>query len=146
MENLIIVRGIVLTHAPVGDYDWTVTIFTADRGKITAFAKNARRPGVKLSGCVEPFCFGTFKIFVGKNSYTIVEADIENFFEGFRQDLEGALYGTFFLELVSFYTRENNEDVMLLNLLYISLKALLNKKIPNRLVRCIFTLRTLQVE
>ena len=146
MENLLIVRGIVLKHAPVGDYDWTVTIFTADRGKITAFAKNARRPGVKLSGCVEPFCFGTFKIFVGKNSYTIVEADIENFFEGFRQDLEGALYGTFFLELVSFYTRENNEDVMLLNLLYISLKALLNKKIPNRLVRCIFELRTLQVE
>ena len=34
MENLLIVRGIVLKHAPVGDYDWTVTIFTADRGKM----------------------------------------------------------------------------------------------------------------
>ncbi len=146
MENLLIVRGIVLKHAPVGDYDWTVTIFSADRGKITAFAKNARKPSLKLSGCVEPFCFGTFKLFVGKNSYTIVEADIENYFEGFRQDLEGALYGTFFLELISFYTRENNEDKELLNLLYISLKALLNDRIPNRLVRCIFELRTLQIE
>ena len=146
MENLLIVRGIVLKHAPVGDYDWTVTIFTADRGKITAFAKHARRPSVKLSGCVEPFCFGTFKLYVGKNSYTIVEADIENYFEGFRQDLEGALYGTFFLEVISFYPRENNENVELLNLLYISLKALLNKKIPNRLVRCIFEIRTLVIE
>ena len=95
MDNLEVVRGIVLKHAPVGDYDWTVTLFTAERGKITAFAKNARKPGLKLSGCVEPFCFGTFKLYVGKNSYTLVEADIDNYFEGFRQDLEGALYGTF---------------------------------------------------
>ena len=121
MDDLIIVRGIVLKHAPVGDYDWVATIFTSDRGKISAFARSARKPNSKLSGCVEPFCFGTFKLFVGKNSYTIVEADIENYFEGFRQDLEGACYGTFFLEIASFYTRENNEDKELLNLLYISL-------------------------
>ena len=146
MEDFIIVRGIIIKHAPVGDYDWTVTIFTADRGKITAFARSARKPGSKLSGLVEPFCFGTFKLFVGKNSYTIVEADIENYFEGFRADLEGACYGTFFLELCSFYTRENNEDKELLNLLYLSLKALLKETIPNRLVRCIFELRALQIE
>lgn len=146
MEDFVIVRGIILKHAPVGDYDWTVTIFTAERGKITAFARSARKPASKLSGCVEPFCFGTFKLFAGKNSYTIVEADIENYFEGFRGDLEGACYGTFFLELCSFYTRENNEDKELLNLLYLSLKALLKDNIPNRLVRCIFELRALLIE
>ena len=146
MEDLVIVRGIILKHAPVGDYDWVVTIFTADRGKITAFAKSARKPGGRLSGLVEPFCFGTFKLYAGKNSYTIIEADIENFFEGFRQDLEGALYGTFFLEMASFYARENNEDVELLNLLYISLKALLKESIPNKLVRCVFELRSLVIE
>lgn len=146
MEDFLIARGIIIKHAPVGDYDWTVTIFTAERGKITAFAKGARKPGSKLSGLVEPFCFGTFKLFVGKNSYTIVEADIENFFEGFRADLEGACYGTFFLELCSFYTRENSEDKELLNLLYLSLKALLKENIPNKLVRCVFELRALQIE
>lgn len=146
MEDLVIVRGIVLKHSPTGDYDWVVTIFTADRGKITAFARSARKPGSKLGGCVEPFCFGTFKLFASKTSYTIVEADIDNFFEGFRQDLEAAFYGTYLLELASYYTRENNEDVELLNLLYISLKALLNDKIPNRLVRCVYELRTLSIE
>ena len=75
-----------------------------------------------------------------------MEADIENYFEGFRGDLEGACYGTFFLELCSFYTRENNEDKELLNLLYFSLKALLKESIPNRLVRCIFELRSLLLE
>ncbi len=146
MEDLVIVRGIVLKHSPTGDYDWVVTIFTADRGKITAFARSARKPGSKLGGCVEPFCFGTFKLFASKTSYTIVEADIDNYFEGFRQNLEAAFYGTYLLELASYYTRENNEDVELLNLLYISLKALLNDKIPNRLVRCVYELRTLSIE
>ncbi|WP_029230987.1 DNA repair protein RecO [Butyrivibrio sp. VCB2006] len=146
MEDFVIVRGIVLKHAPAGDYDWVATIFTAERGKITAFARSARKPSAKLSGMVEPFCFGTFKLFAGKNSYTIVEADIENYFEGFRTNLEGACYGTFFLELCSFYTRENNEDIELLNLLYLSLKALLKDNISNKLVRCIFELRALLIE
>ena len=146
MEDIITVRGIIIKHSPAGDYDWVATIFTAERGKITAFARGARKPGNKLSGTVEPFCFGTFKLFAGKNSYTIVEADIENYFEGFRQDLEGACYGTFFLELTSFYTRENNEDMPLLNLLYLSLKALLNEKLSNRLVKSVFELRTLVIE
>ena len=146
MEDITTVRGIVIKHSPAGDYDWVATIFTAERGKITAFARGARKPGNKLSGTVEPFCFGTFKLYAGKNSYTIVEADIENYFEGFRQDLEGACYGTFFLELTSFYTRENSEDRQLLNLLYLSLKALVNNNLPNRLVMCVFELRALAIE
>ena len=146
MEDLVTVRGIVLKHSPSGDYDWVATIFTRERGKITAFARSARKPLAKLSGSVEPFCFGTFKLFAGKNSYTIVEADIENYFEGFREDLEGACYGTFFLELASYYTRENNEDADLLNLLYLSLMALLKDSIPNKLVRCIYELRSLVIE
>ena len=146
MEDIITVRGIVLKHSPSGDYDWVATIFTAERGKITAFARSARKPGSKLSGTVEPFCFGTFKLFAGRTSYNIVEADIENYFEGFRSDLEGACYGTFFLELASYYTRENNEDKELLNLLYLSLLALQKETLPNKLVRCVYELRALQAE
>lgn len=146
MEDIIEVRGIIIKHSPSGDYDWVATIFTREKGKITAFARGARKPAGKLSGSVEPFCFGTFKLFAGRNSYTIVEADIDNYFEGFRNDLEGACYGTFFLELTSYYTRENSEDVQLLNLLYISLRALLRDTIPNTLARCVFEIRSLITE
>ena len=146
MEDIVSVRGIVIKHTPTGEYDWVATIFTAERGKITAFARGARKPGNRLSGTVEPFCFGTFKLFAGKSSYNIVEADIDSYFEGFRSDLEAACYGTFFLELASYYTRENVEDVELLNLLYLSLKALLKDAFPNRLVRCIYELRALLIE
>ncbi len=146
MEDPKLVRGIVLKHYPVGEYDYAVTVFAADEGRISAFARGAKKPGSKLAGSVEPFCFGTFKLFVGKNSYTMVEADIENYFEGFRQDFEAAMYGSVLLEIAEYYTRENAEDKELLNLLYISLKALLNKSIPNRLVKCVYILRALVTE
>ncbi len=146
MEDLLLVRGIVIKHYPVGEYDFAVTIFTGERGKISAFAKSARKPGNRLSGSVEPFCFGTFKLFVGKSSYTITEADIENYFEGFRLDFDSSLYGTVLLEIADYYTRENAEDKELLNLLYLSLRALLNKNLPNRLVKCIYVLRALITE
>lgn len=146
MEDLKLVSGIVIKHYPVGEYDYAVTIFTAQQGRISAFAKSARKPAGKLSGAVEPFCFGSFKLFVGKSSYTIIEADIENYFEGFRQDFEASLYGSVLLEIADYYIRDNAEDRALLNLLYISLKALLNKNIPNRLVKCVYILRALVTE
>ena len=146
MEDLVTARGMVLKHSPYGDYDWVVTILTAERGKITAFAKGARKVGNRLCGTVEPFCFGSFKLYASRTSYNIVEADIENYFEGFWQDLETACYGTFYLEIASYYTRENNEDVDILNLLYLSLRALLKDNISNVLTRCVFELRALQIE
>ena len=145
MYNLIELKGMVLKHAPVGDYDWIVTILTLERGKITAFARGARKPNSHLAGAVEPFCFGTFKMFEGRTAYNIAEADITNYFEEFRRNLEAACYGTFFLELADYYTRENNDETELLGLLYLSLRALEKENLPNSLVRCIYEIRSLAI-
>ena len=145
MYNLIELKGMVLKHAPVGDYDWIVTILTLERGKITAFARGARKPNSHLAGAVEPFCFGTFKMFEGRTAYNIAEADIANYFEGFRRNLESACYGTFFLELADYYTRENSDETELLGLLYLSLRALEKENLPNSLVRCIYEIRSLAI-
>lgn len=140
------VNGMIIKRAPVGEYDWVVTILTSERGKITAFAKGSRRPGNILSGVVEPFCFGEFTIFQGKSSYTIQEAKIANYFEHFRQDFNGSMYGMFFLELADYYTRENNDEREILKLLYQSLRALESDAYENRLVRCIYEIKTLVIE
>ena len=49
------VTGMILKRRPVGEYDFVVTILTMERGKITAFARSARKPEAKLSCNVELF-------------------------------------------------------------------------------------------
>jgi DNA repair protein RecO (recombination protein O) len=146
MTELSTVNGMIIKRAPVGENDFLVTILTSEQGKITAFAKGARRPGNQLAGSAEPFCFGIFKLFVGRNSYTIREAEIKNYFESFRKNFDWSIYATYFAEIADYYTRENNDEKDILKLLYVSFRALEKDTIDNRLVRFIFEIKTLMIE
>ena len=137
--------GMIIKHFPVKEYDKCVTILTRERGKITAFANGARRPGNRLSAATNLFAFGTFKLYEGKNSYTMTEADISNYFEELMTDYIGACYGMYFAEVAEYYTRENNDEREMLKLLYQSLRALGAPGIPNTLVKCIFELKAIAV-
>lgn len=145
MQDLCMVTGMVLSQIPVGEYDRRVCILTKERGKISAFAKGARRPGSRFMAATNPFSFGKFKLYEGKNSYTIAEAEISQYFEDLRKDYIGAYYGMYFLEIADYYTRENNDEKDMLKLLYQSFRALLHPSIGNELVRCIYELKTLVV-
>ena len=145
MQEYIEVTGLVIQNLPMGEYDKRVTILTKERGKIAAFARGARRPNSKLMARTNPFCFGTFKMYEGKNSYTLVDAEISNYFDEFRDDLEGAMYGMYFLEVADYYTRENNDEKEMLMLVYQSLRALLLPAIQNELILYIFEIKSLVV-
>lgn len=118
---------------------------TREEGKISAFAKGARKPNSPLAGAVNPLSFGEFVLFVGRSSYTIRSANISNYFAELRQDMMGACYGFYFLEFTNYYTREANDEREMLKLLYQTMKALANEKLPNRLIRRIFELRALYI-
>lgn len=145
MQDFLQVTGMVLKSIPVGEYDRAVTILTTERGKISAFARNARKQNNRFMAAVSPFCFGKFKLYAGRNSYTMAEAEISNYFEELREDLEGTCYGMYFLEIADYYTRENNDDAEMLKLLYQSLRALLHKNLDNRLVRCVYECKAMAV-
>lgn len=141
--NEITVTGMVLSTAPVGEYDRRVVILTKEQGKVAAFAKGARRPNSPLVGAVNPCSFGEFTLYAGRSSYTIQSARISNYFSELRADMVGAYYGFYFLEFANFYTKEANDEREMLKLLYQTMRALINEKIPNRLIRYIFELRAL---
>ena len=75
----------------------------------------------------------------------MVKADISNYFRNLAQDLEGAYYGFYFMEVADYYSREYTDELPMLKLLYQSLRALESGSIENRLVRRIFELRAMVV-
>lgn len=141
--NQIVLTGMVLSTAPVGEYDRRVVILTKEQGKISAFAKGSRRPNSPLVGAVNPFSFGEFTMYEGRTSYTIQSANISNYFAELREDVVGAYYGFYFLEFASYYTKEYNDEREMLKLLYQTLRALINPHIPDLLIRYIFELKAL---
>lgn len=145
MQEVTELTGMVLKAEPVNDYDRRVVLLTKERGKIAAFARGARKPNSKLLAATNPFCFGTFKLYEGRSSYNVMEADISNYFEGLRSDYESAYYGMYFLEVMDYYTRENNDEKELLKLLYQSLRALMHEGLSHLLVRYIFEIKAVVI-
>ena len=145
MRDFVELTGIVIKSMPIGDFDRRVTIFTKERGKIYAFAKGARRINNQMMGFARIFAYGKFKLYEGRDSYNIVNADIANYFEEVSADIESTCYGTYFLEMLDYYTKEALVDIESLKLIYYTLLALTKKSIPNRLVRRIFELKLMTI-
>ncbi len=135
------VLGMVLSAMPVGEYDKRLVILTKEHGKIAAFARGARRPNSPLLSCSQPFSFGNFTIYRGRDSYTIGTAEINNYFSELRDDLEGAYYGFYFCEFADYMTRENIDATDILKLLYQTLRCLVKKTISPALIKVIFELK-----
>ena len=122
MQDFTTVTGIVIKTEPISEYDKRVVILTKEKGKISAFAKGCRKPGNRLMAAANPFSFGEFRLYAGKSSYNIMEANIKNYFDALRRDFDAAYMGMYFLEVSDYYTRENLDALELLRLLYQSLR------------------------
>lgn len=141
MRDAVTLTGMVLSSAPSGEYDKRVVILTKERGKITAFARGARRPNSALLAATGSFAFGTFLLYEGRDAYSLVQANISNYFSELMSDFGGACYGMYFCELADYYTRENNDELAVMKLLYQSLRALTKKSLSRELVRYVFELK-----
>ena len=135
------VMGMVLSVSPMGEYDKRVVILTRECGKISAFARGARKPNSPLLACTEPFTFGEFSLYRGRSSFTLKSAKVMNYFTELREEVEDVYMGLYFCEMASYFTKENLEAADILKLLYQSLRALKVPSLNRELVRYIFELK-----
>ncbi len=139
------VTGMVLSSAPVGEYDRRIVLLTKERGKLAAFVKGSRKQHSLLSAGCRQFSFGKFTMYGGRNSYNVTGMEISEYFEDIQLDIDAVYYGFYFAELASYYTMENVPSSEMLALLYVSVNALRKDAIPKKLVRHIYELKVFAI-
>ncbi len=135
--------GIVLSSMPVGDYDRRLSVLTCERGRISAFARGARRPKSQLMGASQPFTYGCFRAYEGRDSYSIASVENPIYFDELCRDPEIFYYASYFCELMEYLTRENTDEKEQVKLLYCALAALKKKNMPAALIRRTYEIRAL---
>ena len=143
MYGEITTPGIVLSTMPVGEYDRRVSLLTAETGRISAFARGARRATSPLTACTLPFTYAEFTLNERRDAYDIRYAENIRSFAQLYGNIDASMYGAYFCEILEYLTRENTDEKEQLKLLYMTLAALNTGAVSKRLVKCVFEIRAL---
>lgn len=138
-------KGIVLHEMPIGESDKRVILLTKEKGKITTFARGARKVSSKLLAGTGVFSYGDYIIFKGKSAYNMSQVQLIESFHGIRESIEHLAYGLYVLEFAEFVTEENNPNNNLLRLILKTLQMLVKDVIDNKLVIRIFELKAMSL-
>lgn len=145
MRDEIVLHGIVLGTSLIGEYDRRLVILTKERGKITAFAKGVRKTTNQLISSSQLFVMGTFTLYEGRDAYTLKNIDVKEYFHELTFDMNKYCYGSYFCEMMTYFTREGERSTDYLNLLFVSLNALKKGLMPVRLIRRIYEIKMMDV-
>ncbi len=145
MSDNITVKGMILETHPHSEADKRIVILTGERGKVTAFARGARRARSMFSASTEPFVFGEFELYPGKSAYSLEKVNVLEYFREISADIDKAALGFYFLELAGYYGVEENDERELTNLLYMGIKALLTPGLDAQYIRRAFEFRSMVV-
>ncbi len=145
MDNKIEVTGIVISAMPIGEVDKRVVILTKEFGKVSAFARGARKPNSPFLAGSQPMAFGKITLFPGRSAYSINNIQISDYFANDLTDSDKMYTGMYFLELADYFAKEGLEAGEMLNLIYMALKTLVKGEIPLTLIRRVYEFKMLVI-
>ncbi len=110
-------QAVVLRHIEYGEADRILTLFTYEKGKITAIAKGVRKIRSRKAGHLEPFMRINLFLAKGRNLDIVTQAETVDPYMGIREDLERVAYASYVVELLDRFTYEEGQNVGLFRLL-----------------------------
>ena len=117
-------EGLTLRKASIGEADLVVTIFTAERGKVRAVGKGARRSTSKLVGHLEPLTLSRFAMANGRDLDIVAQAEVLDGFAPVKADITTMTRGLYVAELLDGFGPEDSASRGLFRLAVGVLRAL----------------------
>lgn len=118
-------EAIVINTRDLGESDKILTLYTRERGKVSAVSRGVRKPRARLAAVAQVFTYATFQIFPGRQLHRIAQVALIDSFHHLRQDLDRLAYASYFAELVDKLVEsdEPHEDLFILLLAAMHLVA-----------------------
>lgn len=109
----------MLRRIEFNDYDFIITFFTRNNGKISVIAKYAKKSAKRFSGILE--LFSVLEVVVtssrGKGLPVLKEAVLKQPFSKIRTDIKKTAYASYWAELINEWMVEGERQVQLYELL-----------------------------
>ncbi len=139
------VDAIVLKHRDYGEADRILTLYTRQRGKLSAIAKGVRKVRSRKAGHLEPFTSASLLLSTGRTWFLVSQAEAQEMFPNLTTNLELLGYASYLVELVDRFTYEEEENSQIFTLLKNSLTRLDEGQYPSQLIVRYFEVRLLDV-
>ncbi|MCT4543553.1 MAG: DNA repair protein RecO [Vallitalea sp.] len=137
-------KGIVVSEMPIGESDKRIVLITKDKGKITVFARGARKTNSKFLAGSQIFSYGEYILYKGKSSsYNLQQVELIESFHSIRRDINVLVYGLYILEFCQYTIEENAPNNALMKLMLKTLQVLVKGIIDYDLIMRIFELKAM---
>ncbi len=111
------VKGLVLRTTELNETDRMLTVYTAERGIVSAMAKGSRSLKSRKMAASVQFCYSTFVLFERGDKLWVREAELIESFYGLRESIEGLALAGYVVEVLGdVATAEADSDLLRLTL------------------------------
>ena len=139
--------AIMLRRIDFGDYDFIITFFTLNSGKIPVIAKSARKSIKRFSGILELFyaldiVLGTGR---GKGLPVLQEASLRQPFYRIRENITKTAYASYWAELINEWMENHVKNIKLYHLFQYVLYELDLGRMPEEVLSILFQIKLISM-
>ena len=100
---MLTLKGVVLTHKPIGEQDRFIDILTADRGVIEVLVKGAAKISSKTGSATQLFAYSEFSLADRKGgSYFLSSVSPVRIFYGLRSSVTAVALASYFSQVLTY--------------------------------------------